>query len=59
MKRRVYIPQERGFVIREDALDELEAHVDWLRRGCDRTEQLRVAADIIVIVKKVREHPSL
>jgi hypothetical protein len=57
MRRRVYVPQEKGFIIREDALDELEAHADWLRRGCDQTEQLRVSSDIVQIVKKVKAHP--
>jgi hypothetical protein len=59
MKRRVYIPEELGFVIREDALDDLEAHADWLRRGCDKVEQLRVSQAIKVIIGKVRAHPLL
>ena len=57
MKRRIYIPDEKGFVIREDALDDLEAHADWLRRGCDKVECLRIAEDVRRIIKKVREHP--
>jgi hypothetical protein len=57
MKRELKQPPERKFVIGEDHLDELEAHRDRLRRGCDRFEQLGVAGDIDVVVKKCRQHP--
>jgi hypothetical protein len=57
MKRRVYIPEEKAFIIREDALDDLQAHADWLRRGCDKVEQLRVSEDIRIIIAKARAHP--
>lgn len=57
MKRRIVIPEERGFIIREDALDDLEGRADWLRRGCDKVEQLRVSEDIKVIIGKVRSRP--
>jgi hypothetical protein len=57
MKRRIYVPEEKAFLIREDAMDDLEAHADWPRRGCDQTEQLRISADIKRMMAKVREHP--
>jgi hypothetical protein len=54
MKRRYVETQEKRFIVREDELDELAAHSDWLRRGVDKVEGLKIAQDILVIIGKCR-----
>jgi hypothetical protein len=58
MKRRYMESQEKEFIIREDALYDLAAHADWLRRGVDKVEGLKIAQDILVIIGKCRARPA-